>query len=132
LIETEALEAAAVWVALHLLLLLVLSGLVVRQRRGHRVAIGDGGVPQLNRAARVFGNAAEYVPAFLAGLILLALIDAPAGVVHGLGALMLAGRTAHAVGLTRSEGPTGPRTVGMVLTWLSYLLTAGALLFYAL
>lgn len=132
MIENDALEAAAVWVALHLLLLLTLSALVVRQRQGHRVAIGDGGVPELNRASRAFGNASEYVPAFLAGLVLLALVDAPAGVVHGLGALMLAGRIAHAAGLTRSEGPTAPRAVGMVLTWLGYLLVPGALLFYAL
>ena len=56
-------HAAALWVGLHLILLLVLSLLVVRQRRRHKVALGDGGVPELAQAIRAFGNATEYVPA---------------------------------------------------------------------
>ena len=38
-------HALALWSALHILLLLGLSLLVVRQRRRHGVAMGDGGVP---------------------------------------------------------------------------------------
>ena len=55
-------HAAALWVGLHIFLLLTLSALVVRQRRRHHVELGDGGVPELERAIRAFGNAAEYAP----------------------------------------------------------------------
>ena len=53
---TPAAHAAAFWTGLNLILLLVLSVLVVRQRRLHRVALGDGGVPQLNQAIRLLRN----------------------------------------------------------------------------
>ena len=45
-------HALALWSALHILLLLGLSLLVVRQRRRHGVALGDGGVPELACAIR--------------------------------------------------------------------------------
>ena len=75
-VVTPSAHAAALWVGLHLLLLLVLSVLVVRQRQRHRVLIGDEGVPELLRARRAFGNATEYVPAAIAGLAVLAVVDA--------------------------------------------------------
>ncbi|HEY2356194.1 MAG TPA: MAPEG family protein, partial [Phenylobacterium sp.] len=52
-------HAAALWVGLHLLLLLVLSVLVVRQRRKHEVELGHAQIPELERAIRAFGNATE-------------------------------------------------------------------------
>ena len=64
-------HAAALWVGLHVLLLLILSVMVVRLRQKHRVSLGDDGIPELARAIRAFGNATEYVPA---GLIALAVL----------------------------------------------------------
>ena len=40
-VVTPAAHAAAFWASLHLLLLLVLSVRVVRQRQTHKVLIGD-------------------------------------------------------------------------------------------
>ena len=37
----------------------------------------------------------------------------------------------HAVGLSRSGEASMPRAAGVVLTWLAYILTAVALIFYA-
>jgi uncharacterized membrane protein YecN with MAPEG domain len=59
---TPSAHAAALWVGLHLILLLVLSLLVVRQRRKHQVVLGDADIPELAQAVRAFGNATEYVP----------------------------------------------------------------------
>jgi uncharacterized membrane protein YecN with MAPEG domain len=126
-VVTPASHAAALWAGLLLLLLLVLSALVVRQRQRHRVLFGDGGVEAVLRASRVFGNAAEYIPAGLAALAILALTGARPLVVHGVGVLLLLGRLAHAWGLSSSAGLTFSRTAGMVLTWLAFLI-AGALL----
>lgn len=126
-----AAHAAALWAGLNLILLLVLSVRVVRLRRRHQVALGDGGVAELAHAVRAFGNATEYVPAALVGLALLAIVGAPAWLVHVSGAVLLFGRIAHAVGLSRSGGASLPRAAGVLATWIAYLVVGVALLFYA-
>jgi len=125
-------HAAALWAGLNLILLLVLSVLVTRQRRKHRVEIGDGGVPALNQAIRAFGNATEYVPAAMAGLALLALVNAPPMLIHPIGLILFVGRVLHAFGLSRSTGASLPRAAGVLATWISYIAMAAALLFYAI
>src|SRR5262249_54961559 len=115
-------HAAALWAGLSLILLLVLSARVVGQRRKHGVALGDGGVAELEHAIRAFGNATEYVPAGLIALAVLALAGAPPVVVHVIGLVLFAGRLTHAVGLSRSGEASLPRAVGIVLTWLAYIL----------
>ena len=124
--------AAALWTGLHLILLLVLSVLVVRQRQKHHVALGDGGVPELAQAIRAFGNATEYVPTGLIGLGVLALAGAPALAVHLGGAMLFAGRLAHAVGLSRTGETSWPRSIGASVTWLAYVFIASTLLVYAI
>jgi len=54
---TPAAHAAALWIGLCLILMLVLSVRVVRLRRRHRVELGDGDIPELTQAIRAFGNA---------------------------------------------------------------------------
>jgi hypothetical protein len=124
-------SAAALWSSLNLFLLLVLSGLVVRQRRQHRIPVGDGDVPELRRALRAFGNAAEYIPAGLAALAVLTVAGANPVLIHVIGATLLVGRIAHAVGLSRTTSTSLGRLVGMVLTWLAWLIAAVALLAYS-
>lgn len=125
-------HAAALWAGAHLTLLLVLAVLVVRQRRLHHVVFGDGGQPSLVQAIRAFGNATEYVPSGLVGIAILAFAGASPMVVHVMGVTLFAGRVAHAVGLSRSGEVSILRTIGIVATWLAYLATAVALLFYAI
>src|ERR1700761_4752465 len=97
---TPAAHAAALWVGLHLILLLVLSVLVVRQRRKHQVALGHDDIAELAQAVRAFGNATEYVPAGLIALAVLAVVGAPPMVVHAMGLVLFVGRVAHAIGLS--------------------------------
>jgi uncharacterized membrane protein YecN with MAPEG domain len=125
-------HAAALWVGLHLLLLMVLSGLVVRLRQKHKIALGDGGIPELARAIRTFGNAAEYVPTGMAALAVMAVVAAPAAAVHIVGFLLFAGRLTHGIGLFNTGGASIPRALGIVLTWLGYLFAAVVLLLYAI
>ena len=126
-----AAQAASFWAGLSLLLLMVLSMLVVRQRRTHRVVVGDGGVESVQRASRAFGNAAEYIPAGLAVLALLTLVGAPPLSLHLAGATLFTGRVIHAVGLSRSIGPSLARVGGMVITYLFLLCASVTLIFYA-
>ena len=129
---TASAHAAALWVGLHLILLLVLSLLVVRQRRAHGVVLGDADIPALTQAVRAFGNATEYVPAGLIAIAVLAMVGAPPMVVHLTGLVLLAGRVSHAIGLSRSGGASILRSAGVILTWLAYILAGVALIFYAI
>jgi uncharacterized membrane protein YecN with MAPEG domain len=124
-------HAAAFWVGLHILLILVLSLLVVRLRNKHKVFLGDEGIPELAQAIRAFGNATEYVPPGLAGLIVLDLAGATPLLVHIGGFLLLAGRITHAVGLSNSVGTSIPRALGMTLTWCAYVFLIAATLISA-
>lgn len=125
-------HAAALWVGLNLILLMILSGLVVRLRQKHKIALGDGGVPELAQAVRTFGNATEYVPTGMAALAVMAVVAAPPAAIHIVGFLLLAGRVIHAVGLFNTGGASIPRAIGIVLTWLGYLFAAVVLLIYAI
>lgn len=124
--------AAALWSGLCLLLFLVLSTLVTRQRRAHKVSLGDAGVESLQRATRAFGNAAEYLPAGLVVLALLVLVGAPPASLHLAGAVLFTGRLLHGIGMSRSSGLSPERAAGMVLTWLFLLAGGVTLIFYAL
>lgn len=106
---------------------LALSLRVVSLRRGHRIGIGDGGVPELARAIRAQANSAEYVPL---ALILLALLEAsgriPPAVLHAWGAILVLARAAHGIGLSRASGLSPGRFWGTLLTFLTLLSAAVA------
>ena len=125
-------HAAALWAGLHLLLLLVLSMLVVRLRQKHKVALGDEGIPELARAIRAFGNAAEYIPSGLGALAVLAVAGAAPLAIHVAGFVLFAGRAIHAVGLSNSGGASISRSIGMLATWLAYIFAGVALLLSAI
>jgi len=125
-------HAAALWAGLHMVLLLTLSIRVVRKRQQHKVALGDGGLPDLAQAIRAFGNATEYIPAGLAVLALFAVLDAAPLATHMVGLFLFVGRVTHAIGLSRSGEATLPRAAGVVLTWLAFVFAAVGLLFYAI
>lgn len=125
-------HAAALWSGLLLVLLVVLSVLVVRQRRTHRVTHGDADEPALQQAIRAFGNATEYVPAGIGALAILAVVEAPAFIIHLAGLALFLGRVIHAVALSRTTGTSLGRAAGMMLTWVAYLFAAVTLLFYSL
>ena len=125
-------HAAALWVGLHVFLMLVLSTLVVRLRQKHKVAMGDEGIVELARAIRAFGNASEYIPVGLAAIIVLAVLGAPPLAIHVVGLILFAGRVIHAIGLSSTGGASIARSIGMICTWVAYLFGAVALLFYAI
>jgi uncharacterized membrane protein YecN with MAPEG domain len=129
---TVSAQAAALWTGVHLLLLLVLSVLVFRQRREHQTPIGEGEAPSLGQAVRAFRGAALYAPAGLIGLAVLALAGAAPAVIHVMGVTLFAGRVVEAVALSRGSEASMLRSTGVVLTWLSWLAVAVALIFYAI
>lgn len=127
------LEIAALYAGVNILILLVLAVMVAGGRRRHKIRLGDGDNPEFNRAIRAHGNAAEYIPAGLVGILVLALMDpaSPLWLLHAAGISLTLGRIFHGVGLHAGALNLG-RVVGMVLTWASYLLIGGGLIYAGL
>ena len=123
-------QAAAFWTALLLILMVVLAVRVVGQRRKNKVLLGDGGHDSLIVAGRTFANAAEYIPAGIAALVLLTVLNTSWYLIHLVGAVLFLGRLIHATGLS-STRLTLARMVGMILTFTAYAIAAVALLLYA-
>jgi uncharacterized protein len=127
------LEIAALYAGANILILLVLAVLVVMGRRKHKISLGDAGNADFSRAVRAHGNAAEYIPAGIVGILILALMEpaAPLWLVHASGLSLTAGRILHGFGLHTGVLNAG-RMGGMILTWLAYLLIGGGLIFAGL
>ncbi len=125
-----SLEAAALWVGLNALLLIYISARVGMARGKHKVSLGDGGNPEMVKAIRTQGNYIEYAPAAIGGLVLLALLNVSALVIHILGGVFFFGRVAHLLGLGMGVWPQG-RTVGTALTMLTLLVTGLWLIYRA-
>lgn len=115
------LEIAAIYAGVNILLLLILAFRVPGMRQKHKVSLGHGENPELLRAMRAHGNAAEYIPAGLVGLTLLALLDpaSPLWVLHAAGGALTLGRLLHAGGLMAGEINFG-RVAGTILSFIAF------------
>jgi len=105
-------------------LMLILAFRVVAVRRTTSIGLGDGGDALLLSRIRIHGNAAEYVPLALILMLILELNGGSARWLHVLGVALLAGRLAHAQGLSQTAGTSAGRLVGNVLTWTAIMVAA--------
>jgi uncharacterized protein len=127
----HSLAIAVSYIAVLVALAIILAFRVIGARYSERVSLGDGENRLLTRRIRAHGNFSEYAPLIALVLLALALIGAREWLMHLVGLTGLVGRVLHAVGLSRSAGPTWPRRVGMVLTFSSLAMGAAALLILA-
>jgi uncharacterized protein len=107
----------APYAALLALLFVALSWRTITLRRRLRVAVGDGGHPELLRAMRVHANFAEYVPLALLLIALVEIGGSPAWLVHVLGTVLLLARCAHAWGVSQTKEDFRFRISGMMATF---------------
>jgi uncharacterized protein len=111
------------YTALNALIMLLLSILVVRARVVTQTLIGDDGKPSMAAPLRAHANNTEYVPM---ALLLMWGLASPIGgstwLIHGVGVPLTLGRLLHAIGLSRSTGTSTFRFLGMVLTWIAYIV----------
>lgn len=112
------------YAALCTLLMLVLAGRVIAFRFRHRIGIGDGGNPELQRRIRVHANAAEYLPLALLLLGGMELNGYPDWQIHAFGVTLLVSRLLHAWGLSRYAGTSLGRFAGTFLTLLLMIAMA--------
>ena len=123
------LQAASVYIAVNILILVWLALRVVSRRFKGKISIGDGGSEDLAIAIRVHGNASEYIPPMLIGLLGLALMDGAVPVIHALGIAFTVARLSHVLGMSR--GPIVARQLGILVTWASMVILSLALLYHA-
>ncbi len=104
------------YAALLTFLYIYLSVRVMRGRQDAGVAIGTGGNAALERRIRVHANFAEYVPLALILLVLMELRGNAAWYLHLLCLALLAGRAAHAWGVSQEPDDMRARGAGVLLT----------------
>jgi uncharacterized membrane protein YecN with MAPEG domain len=123
LLLQSSLYAFGFYVAVNALIMLVLSVLVVRARVVTQTLIGDGGAPEMAGPLRAHANNTEYVPM---ALILMYTLVTPLGtsiwLIHGVGVPLTLGRLLHGIGLSTSTGTSMPRFIGMILTWIAFIV----------
>ena len=116
--------ATAVFASILALMFIKLSFNVIGFRRKNKIALGAGGVDELERAIRAHGNFAEYVPFGLFLIGALELNGAPLELVAILGALLVVGRYFHAKGINEPPPEFTNRVRGMKLTFAALGLSA--------
>ena len=107
---------AGLYAGILALLLVVLAARIIRLRWKLRLGLGDGGDRTMLRAVRAHGNATEYLPITLLLLLVAELNHASPVLLHACGCVFVVSRVLHAIGLTRSGGPSWARAFGTVGT----------------
>ena len=109
------------------MMLLITAIDTVRQRLRVGAAFGDNADQKLISANRSHGNLAEHAPIVILLLAGLELSRAHHMALMIIGALFLVGRVVHIIGLymPMSTKPPLPRSVGVILTWLTIAILSG-------
>ena len=97
----------------------VLSARVIQARWSAKVVIGARGDVRLERKMRVHANFAEYVPFALLLATFIEMQGRPAWFVHLLCLVLVAGRVAHAYGVSQEPENIRLRIAGMATTFPS-------------
>ncbi len=111
LILSSLMGLMGVWLALK----------VIKNRRKHKISLGDGGIEELARAIRAHGNFSEYVPISLILLGVSELNHANTFVVTGFALVIFLGRAFHAYAFLGGGDHFKPRVMGMKLTLYSLI-----------
>jgi len=107
----------AFWTLPLALIFLWLSLRVIRHRRAERIPLGSGGNAALERAVRAHANFAEFVPFAVLLLLLAEWGGAWPALLHGLGALLVAARLSHGIGIVQEPEDFRLRVFGMMGTF---------------
>ena len=112
-------KLTAIYAAILAVFYVVLTIRVIRQRYRAKASLGDAGDAMLQRAIRVHGNFAEFVPFALLLIALAELNGSPSWSIHVLGSVLVLARLSHAYGLT--SGTLKFRQVGVIATFIVLL-----------
>jgi uncharacterized membrane protein YecN with MAPEG domain len=118
----EPFHAFGFYAALNALIMLILGVLVVRARVKTQTDIGDGGKPAMAGPLRAHGNNSEWTPVALLMIWALCPLGGSIWMIHGVGIPLTLGRIAHGIGLSQNTGPSPLRFIGILLTWIAYIV----------
>jgi uncharacterized membrane protein YecN with MAPEG domain len=116
------------YAALFALLFFAVSVRTILLRRRLKIAVGDGGQPQMLRAMRVHSNFAEYVPLTLLLVLMLEWQGGHAALIHAFCLVLLVGRLSHAVGVSQVAENYRYRVFGMGSTFTAMVGSAACIL----
>ena len=119
---TLHLAITSLYAGLIALLLVIVSVNVTMGRVKFKVDLGDGGKPEMLQRIRIQGNLVEYAPIALILMGLLEFAGTASWLLHTLGIVLIVGRLAHAIALSRSSGTSALRGIGATATWLVILV----------
>jgi len=120
------------YAAIFVLIFVLLAVNVSRLRNKHKVSIGGGGRVELERAARVHANFAEYVPFAILLLAFMEMQRQSIFIIHILAIVLLVGRLLHAYGVGGERDNMTFRALGFVMTLGVMVVAAVFLLVNAL
>ena len=126
------LKIVPVYAAILALIFVALSLRVIAMRRLSKLPLGFQGDVILERRVRVQGNFSEYVPLALLLMTFVEMRGTAPLLLHAMGALLIAGRLAHAYGVSQIHESFAFRVTGMALTFTAILVAALAILIQAL
>lgn len=106
-----------------------LSVRTLKTRRSLKIAIGDAGNQQMLRVMRVHANFAEYAPISLLLIYLFESQGAYKVLIHLLCLCLVAGRFAHAYGVSQATENYKFRVFGMAMTFTAIVTSALGLFF---
>jgi len=104
------------------IMLLITAMDTVRHRMRAKIAFGDNADQGIISASRSHGNLAENAPIVILMLAFLEMSRANHMALMAIGALFLAGRVSHIIGLYAKAEPGKPplpRSIGVILTWIT-------------
>jgi uncharacterized protein len=110
------------------LMLLITAIDTVHQRLRTSIAFGDGGDAKLISASRSHGNLAEHAPIVILLIAMLEMAKANHIALMAIGAIFLAGRIAHIIGLympVTAGKPPLPRVIGVIVTFTTLGILSG-------
>jgi len=122
-------EIVALYVALNLILAPILMLRVGGQRLSKKVSLGDGGDATLLARIRAHANFTENAPLLLIGLFALASLSVLPIILHVFGIAITLGRVLHAHGMAGKNANGKGRSLGAMLSLVSYLGIAGTLIY---
>lgn len=93
----------SLYAAILAIMFIILSVMVIKQRRKYKIAIGDKAAEGLQRFNRAHGNFVEYTPFFLIMLAMAEFNNLNLYAVHLIAIIFIIGRISHAYGLTVAE-----------------------------
>lgn len=128
----SAIDAAGLYTGLNLIILLALGFHVSLGRNKKKVSLGSGGDSAMESRIRAHGNASEWIPGAMIGLILLALMGASAFLIHGIGLIFTIGRGVHGFAMATNAPPGPARMIGALITYATYGVLGVGLFYYAL